>query len=380
MVRTKKGRKSNHKGYIQELITATGQKRYKGSIMINGKRKTFTGRSKTEVNKWFDKVNHSVENGTYVEANGITFKAYLPHWLAHEKAIANKKNTVEEYERIATYDFLPYFGNKQLGKITTSVLNTYFDTVIAPKNLAPNTIRRKRTVLNKIFSLALLEGKIGYNPLSKTPKIKGGNVKERQTLTPEQLKALLNSGQAYYEFNKNRKSVNPMVYPFILLLAYTGARRGEIMAIDWEDIDPINDTLHINKTLTENKQIQAPKTEQSRRTISIPHWLALKVLEFNDGTSPHVFHTKTGGYIAPSNMARAFRAVLAFSNLPKVDIHELRHTHASILLAKGMPLADVSRRLGHANVSITASTYTHALDKTTKIASSEFDKSIDFIG
>lgn len=380
MVRTKKGRNSNHKGYIQEIRTPNGEKRYKGDITINGKRKTCTRKTKTEVNKWFDEVNASVANGTYAEANNLTFKSYLPHWLAHERAIAKKESTVAEYERIATYDLVPFFGNKKLNKITVSTLNNYFDTVLAPKKLAPNTLRRKRTVLNKILSFALSEGKIGYNPLASLPNIKGGVRKERRTLTTEELKALLNGAKSYYEAKKNYKSVNHSIYPFILLCAYTGARRGEVLALDWEDIDAENNTLRINKTLTEERQIQAPKTEHSKRVLTIPHWLAKKILSFNDGISPHIFHTKTGGYRTPSNMARAFDIVLSFAKLPPIDIHELRHTHASILIANGMSLADVSRRLGHANVSITASTYTHALDKTTQKASTVFDECVDFIG
>lgn len=380
MARTKVGRKSNHKGYIQELTTKNGEKRYKGYITINGNRRTFTGKTKTEVNKWFDKVNHSADMGTYVKASGITFKTYLPHWLEHERAIARKESTVAEYERLARYDLMPFFENKKMDKITVSTINTYFDSVLAPKKLAPNTLRRKRTVLNKILSFAVSEGIIGFNPLLSIPNIKGGVRKERHALTPEELKALLNGAKSYYEAKKNYKSVNHSIYPFILLCAYTGARRGEVLALDWKDIDAENNTLRINKTLTEERQIQAPKTEHSKRVLTIPHWLAKKILSFNDGISPHIFHTKTGGYRTPSNMARAFDIVLSFAKLPPIDIHELRHTHASILIANGMSLADVSRRLGHANVSITASTYTHALDKTTQKASTVFDECVDFIG
>lgn len=162
-------------------------------------------------------------------------------------------------------------------------------------------------------------------------------------------------------------------YPFILLAVSTGARLGELLGLHWNDIDFENNEIYIQRTLEYikgKKMIESPpKTDAGKRKVKIPISVS-KVL--NDlrakqtlrsiDNSDYVFRTRNNTPMNSRNMLRAWSIILRDTNVNYKNFHVLRHTHATELLASGMPIIEVSRRLGHSKASITLDMYGQFLE------------------
>ena len=371
-------RETKGNGRVEDYTTKKG-KLYRSRITINGKRYTKAGfTTKRDANAWIDKLKKSKIEGTLSDPNGITFSAYAKHFIDHQHGLEHKRKTIEGYESILSYHLLPYFKNKRIRSITTIDVNIFFDS-LAKEGLAVKTKRNIRNVLNGIMVLAVQENVIGFNPLTKIPVFRETKKENRRALTGEEVHQLLHALDAYYEKKKNYKSVNMLIYPYVYLAIYTGARRGELCALTWDDIDVEKCTVSINKSINEHLDIEVPKTTNAYRVNVIPKDVMAKLLPFKDSKCNKVFHTCTGEYIKPSNIARAFRNILKFSALPHICLHELRHTHATLALRAGVPITDISKQLGHASISTTLDFYSHASNESSENVVKGFSKIVDNI-
>lgn len=371
-------REAKGNGYPEPYTTKKGTL-YRARITIKGKRYTKAGfTTKRGAREWIDRLKKSKIEGTLSDPNGITFSAYAKHFIDHQHGLEHKRKTIEGYESILSYHLLPYFKNKRIRSITTIDVNIFFDS-LAKEGLAVKTKRNIRNVLNGIMVLAVQENVIGFNPLTKIPVFRETKKENRRALTGEEVRQLLHALDAYYEKKKNYKNVNMLIYPYVYLAIYTGARRGELCALTWDDIDVEKGTVSINKSINEHLDIEVPKTTNAYRVNVIPKAVMAKLLPFKDSKYNKVFHTCTGEYIKPSNIARAFRNILKFSALPHICLHELRHTHATLALQAGVPITDISKQLGHASISTTLDFYSHASNESSENVVKGFSKIVDNI-
>lgn len=371
-------RETKGNGRVEDYTTKKG-KLYRSRITINGKRYTKAGfTTKRDANAWIDRLKKSKIEGTLADPNGITFSAYAKHFIDHQHGLEHKRKTIEGYESILSYRLLPYFKNKRIRSITTTDVNIFLDS-LAKEGLAVKTKRNIRNVLNGIMVLAVQENVIGFNPLTKIPVFRETKKENRRALTGEEVHQLLHALDAYYEKKKNYKSVNMLIYPYVYLAIYTGARRGELCALTWDDIDVEKCTVSINKSINEHLDIEVPKTTNAYRVNVIPKGVMAKLLPFKDSKCNKVFHTCTGEYIKPSNIARAFRNILKFGSLPHIRLHELRHTLATLALQAGVPITDISKQLGHASISTTLDFYSHASNESSENVVKGFSEIVDNI-
>lgn len=371
-------RETKGNGRVEDYTTKKG-KLYRSRITINGKRYTKAGfTTKRDANAWIDRLKKSKIEGTLADPNGITFSAYAKHFIDHQHGLEHKRKTIEGYESILSYRLLPYFKNKRIRSITTTDVNIFLDS-LAKEGLAVKTKRNIRNVLNGIMVLAVQENVIGFNPLTKIPVFRETKKENRRALTGEEVHQLLHALDAYYEKKKNYKSVNMLIYPYVYLAIYTGARRGELCALTWDDIDVEKCTVSINKSINEHLDIEVPKTTNAYRVNVIPKDVMAKLLPFKDSKCNKVFHTCTGEYIKPSNIARAFRNILKFGSLPHIRLHELRHTLATLALQAGVPITDISKQLGHASISTTLDFYSHASNESSENVVKGFSEIVDNI-
>lgn len=371
-------RETKGNGRIEEYTTKKG-KLYRSRITINGKRYTKAGfTTKRDANGWIDRLKKSKIEGTLSDPNGITFSAYAKHFIEHQHGLEHKRKTIEGYESILSHRLLPYFKNKRMRSITPTDVNIFLDS-LAKEGLAIKTKRNIRNVLNGIMVLAVQENVIGFNPLTHIPVFRETKKENRRALTVEELRQLLHTLETYHEKKKNYKSVNMLIYPYVYLAIYTGARRGELCALTWDDIDVEKGTVSINKSINEHLDIEVPKTTNAYRVNVIPKDVMAKLLPFKDSKCNKVFHTCTGEYIKPSNIARAFRNVLKFGSLPHICLHELRHTLATLSLQAGVPITDISKQLGHASISTTLDFYSHASNESSENVVKGFSKIVDNI-
>jgi integrase len=167
------------------------------------------------------------------------------------------------------------------------------------------------------------------------------------------------------------------LYPLILLGLATGARRGELLALQWPDIDFSTGLMNVTKSLEQTKaglRVKSTKSEKPRR-FAVPAG-ALASLEEHRAEQDRdkllfgkdyqenqlVFCRPEGGYYSPDRVGARVVELMKKAGLEGVSLHSLRHTHASELLSKGVPIPTVAKRLGHANANITLSIYAHALE------------------
>lgn len=371
-------RESKGNGRTEPYTTKKGTL-YRARITIKGKRYTQAGfTTKRGAREWIDRLKKSKIEGTLADPNGITFSVYAKHFIAHQHGLEHKRKTIEGYESILSYRLLPYFKNKRMRSISPTDINIFLDS-LAKEGLAVKTKRNIRNVLNGIMVLAVQENVIGFNPLANIPVFRETKEENRRSLTGEEVRQLLHTLDEYYKVKKNYKSVNMLIYPYVYLAIYTGARRGELCALTWDDIDVEKCTVSINKSINEHLDIEAPKTLKAYRLNVIPKDVMAKLLPFKEGKCNKVFHTCTGEYIKPSNIARAFRNILKFGSLPHICLHELRHTLATLSLQAGVPITDISKQLGHASISTTLDFYSHASNESSENVVKGFSKIVDNI-
>lgn len=372
-------RESNRNGTWKKVTLVDGSIRWEVRVLVDGARRKKRVKSKAEGKKWIRELLDKSDIGQLERPNEITLGAYVSHWQDHMKDQV-KPSTLKDYMTIVNTHLLPVFKTRKLKNITEIDLNTFFDRTLTDKGLAPNTKRNIRRVFSQIMEMARKEKIIGFNPIADIPPIKGADTNSRKALTIEQAKALLRGAKAYYEKKKDYKSANVNIYPFLLLCLHTGARLGELLALEWNDIDREHNTIAINKTYTKTNTVQTPKTINSYREVSVPKEVINMCLSLNDGVSPYVFHTKNGTHIAQHNMERSLKNVIKFAHLPfKVLFHELRHTFATIAVSKGEPITNVSSILGHSKTSTTLDFYAHSTQDGMKETSDTVAKELGFI-
>jgi len=180
-------------------------------------------------------------------------------------------------------------------------------------------------------------------------------------------------------------------YVYFATLLFTGLRRGELLALKWRNLDLVKGTLTVVETAYKlgngDYIIEEPKTAHSRRTISLPPSLVelFKVYRIDQellriqlsvslNVDDFVFIRPDGSPMNPSAVTLAFRRIIKKAGLKAIRIHDLRHTHATLMLKAGVNPKVVSERLGHANISITLDIYSHVLPGMQEAAAEKFDK------
>jgi integrase len=166
------------------------------------------------------------------------------------------------------------------------------------------------------------------------------------------------------------------LYPIVTLALNTGMRRGELLGLQWGDIDLDGGTLRVERAVEETKaglRLKPPKTRRGRRNLRLPAdavralrdhkaaqlrlRLALGAGNVEPGTL--VFSTVDGGLVRPRNLSKSWWRTRQAMNLPPVSFHAFRHTHASLLIRQGVDILTISRRLGHTKPATTLNVYGH---------------------
>ena len=291
-----------------------------------------------------------------------------------------KPGTIRSYE-IMNENIKDQIGYLPLEKVTPGRLMALYDWLAEPGRnkrnggtLSKKTIREYHMFISSVMGYAEKEGRIILNPCKKVDPPKKER-KKVEILQPEDVKRML----ALLE----KEPLKWRVYIHMLLVS--GARRGEIAGLKWDKVDFFNNQIEIcNNLLYDGKNgvyETTPKTEESNRFVKLPPetmellktWMKqcnlLKSTNkeiWND--TNFVFIQDNGNPIHPQSVSRWFERFCERNDLPKISIHKLRHTAASILIDSGASIATVSRRLGHSQISTTLNIYTHQIKKRDEAA------------
>lgn len=282
---------------------------------------------------------------------------------------------------------LPYLGSFVLEKIKPTDLMNLYDMLendtqikrIAKNNgqrtlkpLSPKTILEHHRLLSAMFQRAVYWQLLVDNPARrvKPPKTKKPKI---QFFNDDECKLLINSLQ---DFTGNKLKYNVA----ILLDIFSGVRRGELVGLEWSDVDFKNETIEVNKSTQylPEKGIfdKDPKTESSNRIVPIPNYITNVLLKYKDWydeqkelygdkwiDSNKLFLQANGKTMHPNTLGKWYKTHIESLGLPVVKLHGIRHTNATLLISQNVDIATVSARPGHASINTTIKYYVHPLQK-----------------
>jgi len=328
-----------------------------------------------------------VHDGDYRSPDKITLGDYmLKRWLPAKRARL-KPSTAESYERIIRLHINPNIGHIPVQKLRPEDLDTLYARLLSEGKrngsgggLSAQTVRNVHVTIQGALSDAERKGTVVRNvaDLADAPTA-SRNSRTMSVWTSDELRAFLDAISDHY------------LYPLYLLAATTGMRRAEIAGLVWRNVDLDTARLTVSQQLlsVEYKLIESDlKTPTSRRTIDPdPHTIPQLRLprrpqpEHRRATGRrhkggYVFAKPAASPIHPDLISQTFERLLAKIDLPRIRLHDLRHTHATILLQQGVNPKVVSERLGHASVSFTMDVYQHVLPGMQAQAAATFGTAI----
>lgn len=348
-----------------------------------GKRilKEFYGKSKSDAESKKKEYLEGIKNGLNIDTKRVFLGELMHTWLFETVRVSDriKPTTFEKYEGIyRNYVKDSFLYSLKIAELKALQVQRYYNS-LSDKGKSRNLILNLNKLLKQFLNYAVDEGYLSKNPcIGKKIVIPGEkkNKEEVQHFTDEEIEILISNlkGDRYREL--------------ILISLGTGLRRGETLALTWEDIELDKNNIKVNKSLAkvyiiaadgskERKQIiQVPKTRGSIRDVPFPPNLVTVFKEIKRKQkadklkcgesyemSDYVFTTSSGRLIDVANLSHAWEKILKNSNIPHKKFHALRHTFATKLFENDVPLKTVSELLGHSSIEITANTYTHVIPK-----------------
>ncbi|MDB0438095.1 tyrosine-type recombinase/integrase [Clostridioides difficile] len=343
--------------------------------IVEGKRKKVErvgGSTKKEAEKALREALNEYENsGIVFEESNISLSDYLDFWYKEYVLLNCKYNTQESYRINIEKHIKPKLGVYKVKALTPAILQNFINKKYK-ENYSQSTLQVLKAILHRSLKSAVYPYKhIRENPMQyvSIPKTKSKTeTKKVKTITLE-------------EFNQTLNIFPQDSFQRIVLLIgfYTGMRRGEIIALTWDDIDLDNKTITVKHTLIKKKngmfELSQPKTESSCRTIFTgdtliralkEHKLYQKKMKLKYGEfyfdSDWVCTKENGQQVTIHTMDTIVRQIREALN-NDFHFHCLRHTHATLLLENGANIKDIQNRLGHSQLSTTMDTYSHVTDK-----------------
>jgi integrase len=323
-----------------------------------------------------------IGKGLAVDRSRQTVGEYLDYWLEAVAQHRVRPTTFASYGQIVRNRIVPALGTVPLQQLAPAQVQALYGRLLesgrvdgrGPK-LSPRSVRYTHAVLRMALEDAVHLGLVSRNvcdaatpPRAVRPPIKYWDTADAQRFLDvtreDHLRALW------------------------VLALHTGLRRGELLGLRWGDVDLDRAVLHVRRSLVQSGGVmgfQEPKTSSGRRTIALDPPCVAALREQRARQAEHrlrmgslwqdhdqVFATELGTPLEPSNVDRRFRALLARAGVPRIPFHGLRHTHATLLMKHGVHPKVASERLGHANITLTLSTYSHVLPQMQEEAAAIF--------
>lgn len=378
---TKRGARSFRIKIELDRDTETGRRRYHLET-IKGRPgesvKDAKARAKALLVEIIDKMN----KGQHVEHSTTTVAGYLRLWL--DAPVGLNPKTLHRYRQLVEQQIIPYLGSVELQKLSEAHLQDWHGRLLASggkggRPLSAQTVKHCHRLLHTALARAVIGKRLLRNVASavKPPKVEREEV---PALAADQIGDML------------AKIQDHRLYVPALVALGTGLRRGEILALRWQDVDLDKGTIQVNRSLGEAGEksmpvedrlyFKAPKSAAGRRSVSLAPSVveALRThrreqlelrMALGLGRPPHgapVFSNMDGSPMSPDKLSRDWANLVRARKLPRVSFHALRHSHVSMLVSGGLDVFSVSRRIGHSSASLTLNTYTHMFtDKDDKV-------------
>jgi integrase len=316
--------------------------------------------------------------------DGISVGDHLEVWLDRCVVRGLRPGTLRSYRFTVKLYVLPYIGDVPLAQLRAQDLNELYGTLLrcgkrgGAEGVGPRTVRYAHTILRRALADAVRLGMIETNVAlaADPPSARSARAAPRPTWSAEELRRFLDAAK------------DEPHYAAYHLAAATGVRRSELLGVRWSDLDLERAEMRIVQVLIvlgSSLHVGLPKSDRGRRVIALDettvavlrrHRLTQEDHAWAIGRSVNagglVFSKPDGSPIHPAVFAYYFQLLVARAGVPRIVVHDLRHTHATLALELGIHPKIVSERLGHASVMITLDTYSHAMPSLQRQAADAF--------
>lgn len=382
---------------------------------------------KKALDKFVFEFEEKVKNGKFLSGEKMTFQAFYEYWLNEYADKHLEKTTLQSYKAELDQKIIPAIGHLKIAKIKPTHLQSFYNNLLEdgvrkdgkPGGYSPVTIKKDHAIISGMLSQAVLWQLIESNPCDRVapPKEVKESIEDVKHFTVEQAEIFLNALEMKYttkykghdriddtgvkyhvpEYIETR-SIPTQFKVFFNLALFGGLRRGELIALTWDDLSSTDSSIDINKStgLVNKEQItKIPKNKTSIRTVVVPEPIMKMTekyrkeqLEYRISLGDqwngenHLFIQADGKQMNLSTPNHTFHDIINKYNatvdrdelkLPHIPLHGLRHTSATFLIAQNIDVRTVSARLGHAQTSTTVNIYAKALKKLDKKAANALD-------
>ena len=331
---------------------------------------------------------HQLDTGMMVKPQKLTVSDFLRLWLHDYAATQVRARTLEGYTSIVETHLIPGLGAIGLMSLTPAHVQRYEVNAlqnggkrVAGSGLSARTVLSHHRLLSKALATALQWGIVNRN-VALAVRPPHAAQQEMQTIDGEGIELLLRTAEG--------TPYRTMIH----LAVFTGLRRSELLGLRWRNVDLDLASLSVVECLHQLRGgrliFEPPKTRKSARNVALSPVAVLALRDHREqqeverglyggivGPDAHVFaHAADGSPIYPNTLTHAFSKIATRAGLAHLRFHELRHTHASIMLKQGVHPKIVSERLGHSTVGITLDTYSHVLPGLQEAAALRFDEGL----
>lgn len=369
-------------GNIREIKTKSGDIHYQITIeggydQLTGKRirayKNVKG-SRREARSVMHKMITEMEQGKLTKKSHTTVAEWMDEWVCEYLPNIEETTKIGYKTKIKCY-IKPSIGDILIGSLRAEHIQRMVNGMIE-KGLSPKNIRDTFNNVNSAMKKAVKLRIIPYNPCEavELPKLKKFRA---NVYSPQMIQTLLD------------KAKDTDMYLPVFLLVMVGLRRGELLALRWDDIDFKNNILKVRHNMVRGEDgyiIKPPKSEAGIRDIhlgqDVMSVLGQARLQYMKDLKKYgkyfqdlefVIRQEDGSPFHPDSMSQKWRRFLEKYDLPKIRLHDLRHSNATALIQAGVSPKVVQQRLGHADVQITLNTYTHVLPEMDIEAAEKLD-------
>ena len=369
---------------------------WEGQYVYKGERRSIYGKTQEEVSRQLDEIIASIEEGTYIRPNQHTLLSWLREWLDSYAKPTLRPSTFTNYELTIEKHFNVKLGRVKLKNVSTRMLQDFFNEKLvsgrADKKsggLSAKTLKNMKYMLHVALDQACYDNLISSNPADGV-RLPVPDGPEQRVLQPEEKERVCT----------HAATIHTLPAQGVILLLTCGLRRGELLGLQWQDVDLENGIIKIRHTLSRLKKFDvsssayqyiqldtyAPetnrtaiylgpvKTKKAVRTIYLPvrakdalleiRAISAKLAKGKSDFNPHdlVFCTEEGHPLEIKVLEDGFQQILADLQIKSVNLHATRHTFATEALQKTTDIITVSEILGHARPSTTLDMYGHTFD------------------
>lgn len=329
-------------------------------------------KNKKDAEKHLIDLKSSINNNKFIISKDITFVDRFKMYL-YDDTKDFSPLTIKNEEYVLKSIIQPFFNDILLKDVTPYILQTFINNIYA--KYAKSTSKRNVTSVKAVLNEAYRLKEINENPCDfvKSPVAKDSKTQIKEPFSKEECKYVIENLEGkYFEI------------PFLLMLTM-GLRAGEVCGLKWEDIDFNKNTISINRvliTVKSQKIFKEPKTDGSIRTLSAPSELIEKLKKLKLKHSEYklagllesrfedlVCFTTVLTPWSSGRLNEVFRDFCKKYDIRQIRLHDLRHTHATMLVLSGTDFKTISARLGHKDIKITLNRYSHVLEEMDQQAS-----------